>query len=279
MTTGYEWTGRVGEAWAELWRDTDRSFAALEPALETAILAAAPNEGRAVDLGCGAGTTSLAVAAARPGLSVTGVDVSAALIAAANARVASENNVNFILADVEQDAAELVRDADLLFSRHGVMFYADPAATFTALARGARSGARLVFSCFRSPALNPWASALVAEVSGVSIAPPAGYTPGPFGFADPSFTSAMLSGAGWDDVTLEAVDYTYLAGEGADAVADAVRFFSRIGPAATALAAAPPEQRDALLDRLASALRPHCHDGRVTFPAAAWIVRARTAAS
>lgn len=279
MTSGYEWTGRVGDAWADLWRDTDRSFAELEPTLEAAILAVAPSDGRAVDLGCGAGTTSLAVAAARPGLGVTGVDVSPALVAVAHDRAGAGGNPGFVLADVERDAASIARDADLLFSRHGVMFYGDPAATFAALAGAARPGAGLVFSCFRAASLNAWASSLVAEVTGVSITPPDGYVPGPFGFADRDRTAALLAGAGWRDVAFEPVDYTYIAGKGADPVADAVRFFARIGPAASALAAAPPERREPLLDRLRAALEPHRHGDRVTFPAAAWIVRAATATS
>ena len=80
MTTNAEWAGRVGDVWAREWSRTDRSFANLTPHLNNAVLAAAPERGCAIDLGCGAGETSIALATARPDLDVTGVDVSEDLI-------------------------------------------------------------------------------------------------------------------------------------------------------------------------------------------------------
>ena len=72
MTTAGEWSGGVGAAWAASWTQTDLSFAGLSPQLDAAILAAAPpGEARAIDLGCGAGATSIALATARPDLAST----------------------------------------------------------------------------------------------------------------------------------------------------------------------------------------------------------------
>ena len=81
----------------------------------------------------------------------------------------------------------------------------------------------------------------------------------------------MLRDAGWRDADARAVDYAYVAGTGDDPVADALSFFSRIGPAARAMADAAPDRRAAMCDSLWSALADHLHDGAVTFPAAAWI--------
>ena len=269
MTSTIEWTGRVGDSWAEEWQRTDRSFAGLSARLDAAILEAAPPTGTAVDIGCGAGGTSIALATARPDLSVTGVDLSPALIetARARARLAGLANLEFRVADAQSLGA---LGADLLFSRHGVMFFADPVAGFSALRMAASPGARLVFSCFRPRAFNQWT--LVTEAAiGASAPPPAGYAPGPYGLADPDLARDILVRAGWRDAAAEIVDFRYVAGAGDDPVADALGYFLRIGPAARAIAAAPPERREALRQSLRAALAEHVVDGAVTFAASAWI--------
>ena len=267
MTKASEWAGAVGDVWAAEWVRTDRSFAGLAPALDAAILAAAPERGRAVDLGCGAGSTALALATARPGLAVTGVDLSPELIRVARGRGGS-TNLRFAQGDLAADA-ELVAGADLLFSRHGVMFFADPVAVFSRWRAAVAPGARLVFTCFRDPALNFWASDLIATVTGRPPASP-GIAPGPFAFADANRVAAMLANAGWTAMA-RAIDFRYVAGEGADPVADAVGFFHRIGPIASALRAAPEVDRPAMLARCTTALADHRHGHRVDFPAAAWL--------
>ena len=116
MTTARDWTGRVGDSWAAEWRRTDRSFAALSTLLDPAILAAAPiGNGRAVDLGCGAGTTSIALATARPELTVVGIDLSADLVRIATTRAPSPTNPTFAVADLNQASLTVAADADLLF--------------------------------------------------------------------------------------------------------------------------------------------------------------------
>lgn len=271
MTTGTQWHGAVGDVWAAEWARTDRSFAGLSPHLDAAILAAAPaGGGRAVDLGCGAGQTSIALAAARPDIKVTGVDVSAALVAKARERGADLGNLDFLVEDVSA-RPKVAAQADLLVSRHGVMFFDAPDDVFASLHAAVGPQARLVFSCFRSPALNPWAAGLVAAMTGGVPAAPAGYAPGPFGFADPDRTASMLAAADWRGAVPTAIDYDYVAGAGDDPVADAVSFLCRVGPVAAAIGAAPDDVRVAMIDRLRAALAEHRDDDRVRFPAAAWI--------
>jgi len=267
MTSAFEWNGRVGDVWAEEWRRTDRSFGELSRQLDAAILAAAPDSGDAIDIGCGAGGTSIALATARPRLTVTGVDLSAALVAIAAERANGVSNLSFRVGDA-RDLPHAA--ADLLVSRHGVMFFDDPVAGFAALHGASKPDARLVFSCFRSRADNDWVTMAEAAM-GIESAAPAGYAPGPFGLADRDFTAAVLRDAGWRDAQARAADFTYVAGAGDDPVADALSFFSRIGPAARAMADAPPERRAAMRDSLRTALADHLHDGAVTFRAAAWI--------
>ncbi|KQU62443.1 hypothetical protein ASG67_05000 [Sphingomonas sp. Leaf339] len=271
MTTTADWQTRVGDVWAAEWRRTDRSFADLAPRLDAAIFAAAPTgPGIALDIGCGAGATTAALAAARPDLALTGIDLSAALIDIARERVPS---ACFRVADAAVDPLDIA--PDLFFSRHGVMFFADPVAAFTRLREQAAPGAAMVFSCFRDRRYNPWAGDLVATVTGERPAETEGYTPGPFGFADPVFVERVLSEAGWTAIGAEVADFAYRAGEGADPIADAATFFSRIGPIASALAAMPAADRSRAQVRLLDALSIHSDGSRVQFPASAWLWRAQ----
>jgi SAM-dependent methyltransferase len=271
MTSSSEWQARVGQTWADEWQRTDRSFAGLTPHL-LAKIAAQPGT-RVLDIGCGAGELSLAVAVARPAAHVVGVDVSGDLIAAA--RVRADGLAVFHHADagvfVDPDG-----QPDLLISRHGVMFFDDPPAVFRHLARNAAPGARLVFSCFRSLAENPWAGVFGPLFA--AVAPESGmpYPAGPFAFADPAHVERCLSG--WSELTFTPVDFRYVAGAGgdgsADAVADAVGFFSRIGPTAARLATLDDAARAAAQLAMAAVLETHLTSGQVAFPAAAWIVTA-----
>ena len=276
MTSAADWSGTVGGVWADEWRRTDRSFAGLSHHLDAAILAAAPDRGAAIDIGCGAGATSIALASARQGLAVTGIDIAHDLVAIARRRAAGLDNARFLAADLNRSVDGLPA-ADLFFSRHGVMFFDDPGAAFAALRRVAKPGAALVFSCFRDPSLNPWASDLVEAVTGAAPQPAAGYAPGPFAFADRAFVADLLARAGWHGAKADPVDYRYVAGAGDDPLADAVSFLRRIGPIARALRDVPDARRAAMLDKLAAALQKHREIDEIAFPAAAWIWRARAA--
>jgi SAM-dependent methyltransferase len=267
MTGIAEWQARVGRAWADEWQRTDRSFAGLTPQLLQAI-AAQPGT-RVLDLGCGAGELSLAVADARPDAQVVGVDVSADLVAVAQARGAGRAKFH------HADAGAFVDPAgppDLLISRHGVMFFADPPMVFRHLAHHAAPGARLVFSCFRTPAENPWAGLFAPLFPPLPPAEAVAFSAGPFAFADPAHVERCL--AGWTGLRFTSVDFSYVAGAGDDPLADAIGFFSRIGPAASRLAALDGTARAELQRAMAAVLAPHLAGGKVAFPAAAWIVTA-----
>ena len=264
MTDGAAWQARVGDVWAEEWRLTDRSFAGMSDALDAAILAAAPNRGRIVDIGCGAGGTALAVSDARRDAEVIGIDLSASLLAVARKR-AGDRETTFL----RGDACKLVPDlapVDLFVSRHGVMFFDDPVAAFAAFRRAGTPDARLIFSCFADRAANSWATEPAAALDG-PVATDEG--PGPFAFAHPGRIAALLEAAGWHAPTPRRFDFRYIAGEGADAVDRAVRFFSRIGPAAALLRAAP--DRQAAQDAIAAVCRRHLKNDLVAFPASAWL--------
>ena len=273
MTTGMDWQGDVGRTWADQYRLTDRSFAGLTQILLDRI-AALPGD-VVLDVGCGAGELALAVARVRPRARVLGIDVSAALVAAANARAGHHANASFAIADAA-DWRDPAFVPDLVLSRHGVMFFADPVAAFANLRAACAPGVRLLFSCFRSPAENRWVPDLRQLFpDDPPPAPPEPGAAGPFAFDDPERVARLLRAAGWYDLTFDPIDFAYVAGAGPDAVNEAATYFSRIGPAAAAMRDHPPEDRARAAIRLRGWIDEHAVDGLVAFPAAAWIVGAR----
>lgn len=270
MTTGNDWREAVGRTWADNYRLTDRSFAGLTERLLARIGGC---EGKAVlDIGCGAGELSLAIARGNDSAEVIGVDVSPALIAAASERGQSHPNVRFEEADAGSWDSGNFRP-DVLISRHGVMFFDAPRGAFAHLRGLSRPGAELIFSCFRSPRLNPWAS----ELAGLLKLPasPDPTAPGPFAFADEGHVRSILVDAGWQDVHMAETDFAYIAGVGEDPVEDALQLFSRIGPAAPALRMLDDAARDQAKGWMRDWLAEHRSGNLVALPAAAWIVTAR----
>ena len=269
MTGAQEWQGRVGQNWAAEWERTDRSFAALTPHLLRAI-EAEPGT-RLVDIGCGAGELSLALASARPGATVTGIDISQDLIKAARERGAGLANLTLEVADAAAWHDES-GPVELFVSRHGVMFFDNPPEAFANFSRIAAPGARLVFSCFRAASENMWAAEIARLLPPSRPAAPAPFAPGPFAFADPDHVRQCLTG--WRDIRLEPLDFAYVVGSGTNPVIDALSFFSRIGPAAAAIRTLPDQARAAFERGLLELVQSRHVGGRVCFPAAAWLVTA-----
>lgn len=269
-----EWQGAQGQAWAAEWRRTDRSFTAVTERLLQRLRGLSFSQ--ALDLGCGAGELSLAIGRGRSGAQVIGVDISPHLVATARQRGENLANVSFELADAASWQAPAGFVPQLLISRHGVMFFDDPPAAFTHLAALADSGAHLLFSCFRSPAENPFFTE-VARLLPAPPAPPPPCAPGPFAFADRARIAAILEASGWEGVGIDAFDFPMVVGGGDDPVEDAVAYFSTIGPAAAVARAMPDEERAAFLDRVRQLARNNQDGGLVALAAAGWIVTARKA--
>lgn len=269
-----EWAGTTGKSWAEEWKRTDRSFSMLTEHLLDRIRSL--NFSRVLDVGSGAGELSLAIGRAHPSAQVVGVDVSPPLIEAAQQRGERRGNVSFVLADAAGWRPDPEFPADLVVSRHGVMFFEDPPAAFRNIAEIAAPEAQMLFSCFRAPSDNPFFTEVDALLPESAMPPPPG-TLGPFAFADSGHVSTILERGGWRDIAFEQYDFAMIAGAGPDPVADAVVYYSRIGPAARAMRELPSDRHEEFQARLASLMARHCQDGIVALPASTWIVTARKA--
>jgi SAM-dependent methyltransferase len=274
VSSAAEWAARSGDSWAERWRDTDRGLAPVGAALHGAVLEAAPaGPFDVLDIGCGAGATSLALAEARADARIVGCDLSPALIGVAKRRATGLASVDFRVGDAVQVAAQN-GPFDLFLSRHGVMFFPDPAAAFETFRNCAREGAPLVFSCFKGWDENPWASELASAAAGRKLPPP-GREPSGFAFADPCYVATLLESAGWTPSAPQPLEFRYVAGEGGSAVDHALAYLTEIGPASAVLREMPAEHRPAAVERMRGVIEQYHEHGAVRFPAVAWIWRAR----
>ncbi len=270
MTDTSEWQGRVGQSWASEWQRTDRSFTALTAELRRRL--ELMDYAKVLDIGCGAGELSLIAARARPEASVLGLDISPDLIAIARERGVGLPRLRFQLGDAAQWAPADGYTPDLLISRHGVMFFADPAAAFCHLHDAAAPNARLMFSCFAPVADNPFFREIGRLLPRSDAPPPDPHAPGPFAFADKDRVAGILADAGWRDLVFDRFDFRMIAGAGNDPVEDAMGYFSRIGPAARAMADMDDAARQRFRATLADFLPAHVQDGAVSLQASVWIV-------
>lgn len=274
MTDRSEWQGRVGKTWATEWRRTDRSFTGLTDML-LGHASSRPFR-RGLDIGCGAGEVSLALARGHAGAEIVGIDISADLIAVARERSGYLGNVFFDQAD----AATWQLDGyapDLLVSRHGVMFFDKPVEAFAHLHAIAAPGASLVYSCFRDITENPWADRVVSMLPPEYVIPVDPLSPGPFSMADRIQVQGILSEAGWQDIRLQPADFAFVVGAGENPVEDAVSYMQAIGPAARALRLLPEEDKAAFVGKLRRFLANNVDGGLIALRAGAWIVSARKA--
>src|SRR5271170_5300544 len=223
------WNRSAGQKWTDNQEHQDQ---VLRPVSDRLIAAADAKPGeRVIDVGCGCGATTIDFALrVNPGGEVLGLDISSPMLARARERAPQDLPARFELADATVYDFE-PEGADLVVSRFGVMFFANPALSFANLRKGLRPGGRLAVACWRGAKQNPFFVVPLREAG--KHAPLLPETkpedPGPFAFADPTRVRRILSDAGLADiaVTPHDLDLDLAAGRGLDA---AVAAALAIGP-------------------------------------------------
>lgn len=270
-----EWNGVQGGRWATLRQETN---GIVMPFGEAALTAAAPRPGeRVIDIGCGCGDTSIDLARrVGAGGMVLGVDVSRPMLDVARELGVEAALPHLTFSECDASTAELPADTDLLYSRFGVMFFADPSAAFAHMRGALREGGRCVFACWRAPRDNPWTMvAISAARAALGIAPPPAdpNAPGPYAFADAERVRGILERAGFGAIDLQRFDAPVVLGATPSAAAEAL---TRIGPVARLVREVGVEHQPTIAAAVEKALAPlAAPDGRVSTQGSAWIVTAR----
>jgi ubiquinone/menaquinone biosynthesis C-methylase UbiE len=269
------WNGPAGQRWTDRQPVQDVLLAPVSQILIDRA-GAKPGE-RVLDVGCGCGATTIAFAErVAPSGFAFGIDISGPMLARARQLAPKGLPLDFVLADATFypfDPASF----ELLVSRFGVMFFAEPAASFANMRRALRPQGRMAFACWREPRENPWMmTPLQAVYQHVPKLPQLGpEDPGPFAFASEERVQRILREAGFTQIAMEPCNLVLdlAIGRGLEA---AVATALEIGPSSRALEGHPPEVHAAAKTSIREVLSPFVRGQSVPLPASIWIVTART---
>lgn len=274
---GEDWAGEMGTKWLS---QLDRFEGMIAPIGEALLARAAFASGeRVIDLGCGGGATTRAIATTvAPEGEVVGLDISPDLIgeAAARAQAAGLANARFVCGDA---ATFKLQGApyDRLFSRFGSMFFAQPQAAFANLHALLKPGARIDLAVWAHPRDNLWMMEMMSVVrSHIEIPPAVPRAPGPFAFEDLDYLGEVLSAGGFSEMDVAAyIGQQALGGAGAtpEEAADFVLCAMAVGKA---LSEHGDAVRAAARDDLVTLFRKrHVAGQGVMMGCKAWLVSAR----
>jgi SAM-dependent methyltransferase len=264
------WNGAAGLTWVEAQEPLDRLLKPFEELLVETVLERGAR--RVLDVGCGTGATTLAIARALGGGNAVGVDISEPMLALAKARAERERlGATFVRDDAQTHAFE-PESFDMIVSRFGVMFFADPVRAFANLRGAVRRGGELALIAWRSPTENPFMTAAErAAAPFLPELPPRNVGgPGQFAFADSSRVRGILEQSGWSQIDIRPLDVVC-----SFAKEDLVGYVTRIGPIGRALRAADAPTRTRITEAVLPAFDPYVDGAEVRFVAACWMIDAR----
>jgi SAM-dependent methyltransferase len=233
---------------------------------------------RALDIGCGFGDTTrrLAELVGSEGEAV-GIDVAEPFVELAREEAAKVGgaNVEFRLGDVQ--VADLGGPYDYVFSRMGVMFFANPVAALRNIRAAMRPGGRLCLVVWRRKLDNPWvweAEQVVEQYLDhpeETDEPTCG--PGPFSMANADTVTEQLAIAGFEAIELRRNDLPMPMGT----LDNAVDMTMAIGPAGEVLRLwgdRADEIRPKIAGEIGAALKQFETADGVRAPASTWIISA-----
>jgi len=277
------WDGGDGDYWTDNEGIFDDSVARYDPPFLAAAAIGATD--RVLDIGCGNGLSTRLAARRAPAGSALGVDLSSRMLDRARQRATEDGltNAEFLQADAQIHPFD-PGSFDVAISRTGAMFFGDPVAAFANIARALRPGGRLTLLVWQPPAQNEWFRSFVGAVAGGRDlpAPPPG-VPGPFSLSDADHTRAVLTSAGFADITFDGHEEPMYFGPEADT---AYRFVSNLGVIRFLLEGLPVygqgdpadavggDNRTQALAALRATIDAHETTAGVLYPSAAWITSA-----
>lgn len=261
------WNGQAGSAWVTSQALLDQ---VLKPFEE--ILVQGVSGERVLDIGCGTGVTTVA-AARRAGVSsCVGLDISEQMIDAARARAERDGvSAAFVLADAQTYAFEPA-SYDMVMSRFGIMFFADPVAAFANLRRATAEDGVLRFIAWRDPEENPFMT--TAERAAAPLLPNLPVRqpnePGQFGFADRDHVQKILEQSGWSDIDIQPIEAECRFPE-----SEMTRYATQMGSVGILLRDEDDETRERVVAVVRPAFDRFVVGDEIRFDSACWLVQAR----
>ena len=272
------WNGETGRNWVAY----DALMEAMLQPIGEAVLDTFHFEphARALDIGCGCGHPTLSLATRiGSGGSVTGVDISAPMLAVAQeltaTSAAGRAKVEFLEGDAQVHPFEPAT-FEHVFSRFGVMFFDDPVAAFRNIHRALTASGTLAFCCWQSRTVNPFMT--VPAQAALELLPPPPemppQAPGPFAFAEPDYVHFILSQSGFSDISVMPLSHDLVFGAGLP-LSEIVEHLVKIGPIAQMVREAPDALQQPVRERVATALTPFfTEDGGINLEGQFWQVTA-----
>ncbi|RII15107.1 Demethylmenaquinone methyltransferase [Streptomyces sp. YIM 130001] len=263
------WKGSGADAWVAAQTYLDAMY---RPFAELLVESAAAHPGRVLDVGCGTGATTVAMARELgAGGECVGVDISETMVGAARDRAGRDgSSARFVCADAEEyDFGSAAYD--LVVSRFGVMFFGDPVRAFGNLRRAAADDARLRFVVWRGMEENPFMTTAARAAAPLVPSLPVRKDgdPGQFGLADPDRTGRLLRESGWTSVDARPVEAVCTLPE-----SELDSYLTRFGVLGTVLPDLPETTRARVVETVRAAFEPYVHGDEVRFTAACWVVDA-----
>ncbi|GIF25628.1 SAM-dependent methyltransferase [Actinoplanes tereljensis] len=278
---GAAFWARAAPGWA---RHADRQDEIGRPLGAVALDRLRPRPGEWVlDVGCGCGGTTAEIArVVAPSGRAVGLDLAAAMVAAAQARFAAAAGpgLRFVVGDIEVLDRVPGAPFDAAYSRMTLMLLADPAAGLATIRRSLRPGGRLAATVFRDGAVNPWLpAAMLGAAPHLGPMPPLpiGDEPGPFAFADPARVTRLFAAAGFTDVAVHPHDVVLAAPDDPGGIAE---WLIEVGPAGAAYRDSGPAARASARAGAARLLERFREAGTgYRLPAGLWLITAETPVS
>jgi SAM-dependent methyltransferase len=266
------WDGPEGDHWA----DNAARYDATSIAFRRALLAALDLHAHSsvLDIGCGAGSTTLEAARVASEGTVLGVDLSSRMLAVGRAAAAADGleHVRFKQADGQVHPFEPA-SFDIAISSFGAMFFADQVAAFANIRRALRPGGSMALLAWRELARNEWVSSVRAPLAaGRALPTPPPGAQGPFSMADRDITTERLVAAGFQGVEFTSIDEAVCFGRD---IEDAYSFVSTFGITLGLTADLDHAARHAALAQLRQSLEAHQTADGVLYDGSPWLITAR----